>query len=325
MKRSMSMNIKAAPMEGLTDATFRRAHFECFGGVAKYYIPFISPTQHHLFTPHDLRAISPEVNAGVPVVPQLLCRDAEHFLWAAGELAAMGYDEVNLNIGCPSGTVTAKGKGSGMLRDLPGLRAMLDEVFARAPLHVSIKTRIGFTDQEEWPAILELLADYPMHELIIHPRTRSEFYKGEVHQSAFDLASQYDLPLVYNGDLFSVADCTALQEKHPGVPMMLGRGLLANPALPRQLLGGPGITVPEIRRFHDRMYEAYQRIFTPSQAHSRMRELMKYMACCFQGVEKPLKALRKSTPDTYEQAIERILDCPLRKDPGYGYDTWMGK
>ncbi len=319
------MEIRCAPMEGLTDAVFRRYHHQCFGGVGKYYIPFVSPTQHHIFTPHDLRAIAPEVNEGIPVVPQLLCRDAEHFLWAARELAAMGYDEVNLNIGCPSGTVTAKGKGAGMLRDLPSLRAMLDEVFARAPMKVSVKTRIGFTNPQEWPAILELLSSYPLHELIIHPRTRMEFYKGEVHPDAFALAAERKLPLVYNGDLFTAEDCTALQQTYPGMPMMLGRGLLSNPALPRQLAGGGGLNVPEIRRFHDLVQEAYSRLYTPAQAHSRMRELMKYISCCFEGVEKPLKALRKSTPATYDQALERILACPIRENPGYGYDTWMGK
>ncbi len=319
------MDIRCAPMEGLTDAVFRRCHHRCFGGVGRYYIPFVSPTQHHLFTPHDMKAISPEVNEGIPVVPQLLCRDAEHFLWAAGELAAMGYGEVNLNIGCPSGTVTAKGKGAGMLRDLPSLRAMLDEVFTRTPVKVSIKTRIGFADADEWPTILELLSGYPAHELIIHPRTRMEFYKGEVHTDAFALAAKRELSLVYNGDLFTAADCASLEAAYPGMPMMLGRGLLANPALARQLSGGEGITVPEIRRFHDLMQDAYARQYTPAQAHSRMRELMKYMACCFEEVDKPLKALRKSTPATYAQAVERILNCPLRKDPGYGYDTWMGK
>ncbi len=319
------MDLRAAPMEGLTDTTFRRIHHQVFGGVTKYYIPFISPTQHHLFTPHDMRAIGPDVNAGVPVVPQLLCKDAEHFLWAARELTTMGYDEVNLNIGCPSGTVTAKGKGSGMLRDLPHLEAMLDEVFAHAPLKVSIKTRIGFTSPAEWPAILELLSRYPAHEIIIHPRTRVEFYKGEVHAEAFAEAAKRPLPLVYNGDLFTASDCLALQAQHPDMPMMIGRGLIANPALPRTLSGGAPLNVPEIRRFHDLMQDAYLQIYPATQAHSRMRELMKYIGCCFEGAEKPLKALRKSTPATYAAAVERILECPLKSDPGYSYWTWMGK
>ena len=94
-----------APLEGVTDAVFRQTHHACFGGVSKYFIPFVSPTQNLVFTSRDLSAVAPEHNIGVPAVPQLLAKDAALFNWAAGELAELGYSEVNLNLGCPSGTV----------------------------------------------------------------------------------------------------------------------------------------------------------------------------------------------------------------------------
>ena len=106
-----------APMEGVTGGEYRRAHHKFFSGVDRYYMPFISPTRDHVFTPRELRNISPEANEGIDAVPQLLTKEPEDFLWAAGELQAMGYREVNLNVGCPSGTVVAKGKGAGMLGD----------------------------------------------------------------------------------------------------------------------------------------------------------------------------------------------------------------
>lgn len=318
------MDIRCAPMEGLTDPTFRRLHHQCFGGVDKYYIPFVSPTQHHVFTPHDLREIAPEVNEGVPVVPQVLWKDAGHFLWAAGEMKRMGYEEVNLNLGCPSGTVTAKGKGAGALRDLMQLRTLLEEIFAHTPVRVSIKTRIGFSDPGEWPEILGVLSHYPMTELIVHLRTRQEFYQGDVHREAFALAREKGLPLVYNGNLFTAGDCRAIQGEFPGVPMMMGRGLLTDPALPRVLRGGEEIAVEEIRRFLLLVREEYACLYTPAQAFSKTRELMKYIACCFTDVKKPLKALRKAAPDSCDQAIERILACKRKEEPGYCYETWMG-
>lgn len=310
------MDIRFAPMEGLTDTVYRRTHARFYGGVSKYYIPFISPTQHHVFTPKELRAIGPEHNAGIPTVPQLLAKDAEHFLWAAGELHEMGYDEVNLNIGCPSGTVTAKGKGAGMLRDLDSLRGFLDGVFAKAPLAVSVKTRVGFESPEEWPAILDLLAGYPFREIILHPRTRAGFYKaGTIFPETFRMAAQRNLPLVYNGDLFTAEDCAALQQEYPDMPMMMGRGLVCNPALAREACGGAPLSIPEFREFHDALYDAYRRDRTLEQAHSRMRELMTYMACCFQDAEKAAKAIRKSKPANYEDAVNRLFDCELADPP----------
>ena len=109
-----------APLEGVTGYAFRRAHARYFAPADKYFAPFFAPTQEHVFPPRVLRELSPANNAGVRAVPQLLCRSAEDFVWAANALAGMGYGEVNLNLGCPSGTVTAKGKGSGLLSPAAG-------------------------------------------------------------------------------------------------------------------------------------------------------------------------------------------------------------
>lgn len=310
------MDIRFAPMEGLTDAIYRRTHHKIFGGVSKYYIPFISPTQHHVFTPKELRAIAPEHNAGVPTVPQLLCKDAAHFLWAAAELKQMGYDEVNLNIGCPSGTVTAKGKGAGMLRDLYALDAFLNEVCARISVAISVKTRIGFEHPDEWTEILQVLTSFPLKEIIIHPRLRSSFYKADtLCPEAFRAAAAKKLPLVYNGDLFTYADCEAIQEEYPGMPMMIGRGMICNPALAREANGGASLNVKEFRTFHDALWDAYRSARPLEQAHSRMRELMIYMSCAFADADKAAKQVRKSNPKTYDDAVDRLFEHDLADPP----------
>lgn len=311
------MDVRLAPMEGVTDAVHRRVHHRLFGGVEKYYIPFITPSTHRVFTTRDLRAIAPENNTGVPCIPQLLTHDAELFLWAAQELADLGYDEVNLNAGCPSGTVTAKGRGAGFLRDLGALRAFLDAIFAASPLPVSIKARIGYYDPAEWPAILAVFRDYPVKELTIHPRTRQEFYKGGVHMDCFAQATESGLPLVFNGNLFSPADCETLLSQYPDMPLMIGRGLVANPALGRQLHGGAAATHDELRAYHDALLAGYSREYPADTVHSRMREHMKYLSCCFVDSHKALKAIRKSTPRNYPEAAAMLFALPLAEHAVY--------
>ena len=186
------MTVYLAPLEGVTDAVFRRVHRDCFSGVAKYFIPFVSPTQNLVFTARDLSILAPENGFGVP---QLLCKDAALFLWAAQALGDMGYGEVNLNLGCPSGTVTAKGKGSGMLRDPVKLDAFLAAVFADAEGPISVKTRLGVEKPEEFAAILDIYNRYPICELTIHPRVMRQLYRGQADRAAFAAVCMRSCPV----------------------------------------------------------------------------------------------------------------------------------
>lgn len=311
------MKIYFAPMEGVTDVIYRRVHRACFPGLAKYYIPFISPTQHLTFTSREQTAVSPAMNAGVPAVPQILTKNAEHFIHTARALSEAGYDEVNLNLGCPSGTVTAKGKGSGMLRDLSALAAFLDAVFAAAPCAISVKTRIGYDSPEEWPALLALLSRYPISELTVHPRTRRELYGGSPHREAFALALESaPFPCVYNGDLRTKADCAALLRDYPGAAaLMIGRGLVSNPALGREVMGGAPLSREDLVSFHDRLLAAYLQAWPKNAVIGHMLEIMKHISLQFDDAQKPLKALRKAaTLEAYEDAARRLLSCPF-KDP----------
>ncbi|MBR4080952.1 MAG: tRNA-dihydrouridine synthase family protein [Clostridia bacterium] len=314
-----------APLEGITDAIFRRVHHEHFGGVDKYFIPFVSPTQNLTFNHRELHAIAPELNEGVPAVPQLLTRDAGHFRWASEALRDMGYTEVNLNIGCPSGTVTAKVKGSGLLREPDVLRELLDGVFAHSALPVSIKTRIGFYDAAEWPSLWEILRDYPMHELIVHPRTRNEFYKGEPHMDTYALAAETACcPLVYNGNIFAPADAEALLAAFPATSaLMLGRGLIANPALAQMLKGGAPLEADKLRDFIEHLFCEYRDRHQLSHALGRIRDVMKHTACCFEDPAKAVKLFRKaSTEADYRAAMTLLFSHPLTAAPAYDTRFW---
>ena len=182
------MRYNAAPMEGLTDRVWRQAHQHIFGGADRYYAPFISPPENRIPVKKKMDELLPEANPGVPVIPQLLGKDGSCAAWMIGVLRQMGYTEVNLNFGCPSGTVTAKGKGAGMLRDLEALDRFLDTVFEEAGGPISVKTRIGVDKPEEFQAILEVYNRYPLAELIIHPRVMRQLYRGQADRDAFAAA-----------------------------------------------------------------------------------------------------------------------------------------
>jgi len=319
MTNPVSCPVYFAPMEGVTDAVYRRVHHAHFGGVDKYFIPFISPTQNLVLTPRERNNVSPEVNAGLNVVPQVLTKKADHFLWAAQLLYDMGYEEINLNVGCPSGTVTAKGKGAGMLLDPQALDGFLEEIYAHTPVRVSIKTRIGFFSPDEFDELLAVYNRYPVHELIVHPRTREQYYKGTPHREIYAACEGGTcLPLVYNGDLFTPQECCDFAGQHPATrALMLGRGMLANPALAQTAAGGDPLTRETLKAFHDDLFTAYREAYHTSAVLGRMREVAKNIACCFEGADKPLKAARKaSSIPVYEEAMARLFgDYTLSANP----------
>ena len=234
------MTLDFAPMEGITGRDLREVHAACFPGVDRYWLPFLTPAANHCFTPRQRRDLEPGPLGYARLVPQVLTRDPADFLWAAGELGELGYAEVNLNLGCPSGTVVGKGKGSGMLRSPEELDRFLETVFSAAPIPVSVKTRIGLEDPAEWERLLPVFARYPIRELCVHPRTRRERYKGRVHFEAFaEAAARLPYPLRYNGNLFTPAAVQRVEAACPGLSgVMIGRGLLADPALIARCRGG---------------------------------------------------------------------------------------
>lgn len=193
-----------APMEGVTSYIYRRIHARMFPGADVYYAPFIAPDGNGNYKISSFRDTLPENNPGLTLVPQLLCSSAAPFISVAKEFQALGYEEINLNVGCPSGTVVSKHKGSGMLRDLAALDEVLADIFSSCPIRVSVKTRMGFADTAEFPAIAEIYRKYPISRLIVHSRDRAGMYKSrpDVDGFASELRS-FPFPVEYNGDVFS--------------------------------------------------------------------------------------------------------------------------
>lgn len=306
-----TMRYYFAPLEGITGYVFRNAHRRLFPGIDKYFTPFISTTRNHKFTNREMRGVLPENNAGTNVVPQLLGKVPEDFVQAARVLKDLGYGEVNLNLGCPSGTVVAKGKGSGFLARPRELDHFLDEIFSHVEISVSVKTRLGIADFDEFWQILEIYNKYNVYELTIHPRVQKDFYQGAVKLDAFGRALRESRnPVCYNGDLRTESDCFALRERFPSVEAaMIGRGLVADPALAVKLLGGGSADIETLRAFHDEIYDGYTRDFGSSRsAMMRMKELWSYMIGLFEGGEDYSKRIKKTTHATeYESLINGIF------------------
>lgn len=302
-----------APMEGLTDSIYRRAHHTYFSGVDRYYMPFLSPTIHRTLTHREDRELPMADSVDFQAVPQVLTKVAEDFLWAAQVCRDRGYDEVNLNVGCPSGTVVSKGKGSGMLRDLDHLDRFLEEIFQESVLPISIKTRLGIENSEEFPKILEIYNRYPIKELTIHPRVRKQFYNGTVDMEMFRYAAQNSRnPLCYNGDITSVAQINKLQLEFPMVEsVMIGRGLVADPGL---LCGGTEIKALE--QFMNALLEEYTVSFGGARnAMFRLKENWGLLHPRFEGVDKLWKRLRKTTDlEEYKAITAEIFHTLPLKD-----------
>ena len=297
-----------APLEGLTDSIYRQLHHEFYPGVDRYYTPFLSPTVHRTLTAKEKRELPSASSLGFHVVPQLLTKNAEDFLWMAHQCADLGYDELNFNLGCPSGTVTAKGKGAGMLRDPDALDRFLDVIFRSSPISVSVKTRIGFETAEEFPALLEIFNQYPIKELTVHPRVRNAFYNGNIDSSAFAYAFDNSrVPLCYNGDILSLKQADSL----PAVnAVMIGRGLIADPGM----LSGKSDDRITLQAFLDALLNTYSQVFGSSRnALFRLKEHWFYLLNRFEGAEKYGKLLRKTTDtNEYISITNHIFaECPF--------------
>ena len=299
------MKIYFAPMEGITDGILRQTHNRIFGGVDVYCLPFHKLTQTLSLLTREIRDISPEENEGLSVLPQALTRDPEQLSAWLFYVSECGYSRADLNLGCPSPTVTKRGRGSGMLRDPDFLKGFLDRVFSNTlPVSLSVKTRIGYESADEWPGILDLLTDYPFAHVTVHVRTMREQYTGGIHPEAFDLALRKGIPHpVYNGDLRTPEDVENLLRRCPATEaVMIGRGLLADPALARRIRGGAAAGEEELRAWYTALYEGWKDRFHATLALGRIKKLMEWPSG---GDIRRKRLLRRA--DSIESCIDAVL------------------
>lgn len=300
-----------APMDGVTRYVYRNAHKTFFDPVDKYFTPFIVANQTGKFKSKERNEFLPENNLDSVVIPQILSNNAEEFIRTAYTLKEHGYDEVNLNLGCPSNTVVSKGKGSGFLAKREMLDAFLEEIFTKSVTKISVKTRIGKESPDEFYDLIEIYNKYPMEELIIHPRIQRDFYNNKPNMNVFkDALALSKHPICYNGDIFDIIDYKDFTKNFPSVDrIMIGRGLIANPGLIHKIKNNVDIEKQTLKAFHDMVRESYKEILT-SEIHvlCKMKELWFYMIRIFTNSEYYGKKIRKSeTLQQYNEIINSLF------------------
>lgn len=312
------MNFYFAPLEGIGGYIYRNAHFQFFGKgkIDKYFSPFIAAGPEVHFHKREIRDVMPENNAGVPLVPQILTNHAQAFVETAKVLQEFGYPEVNLNLGCPSRTVVAKGKGSGFLADPQRLDEFLAQIVEETPMKVSVKTRIGVNSADEMGRLIEIFNQYPLSELIIHPRVQTDYYRNQPNWEKFKEALESSKnPVCYNGDLFTVQDYQRFRETFPDVErIMLGRGILSNPGLVGELLGKERIQKQELREFHDVLLNHYlERFGNDRNTLFKMKELWSYLIRLFSEPGKYAKKIKKAERmPAYLEAVDALFEGTIQ-------------
>lgn len=300
-----------APLEGITWYLYRNAHNLFFPGIEKYFAPFIVASKREEFNAREFNDLTPEHNVGIRLIPQILTNKADDFLHTAKRLEDLGYREINLNLGCPSGTVVSKHKGSGFLAKQEELDRFLEDIFAGTSVAVSIKTRIGKDDPEEFHKLLEIFNRYPLEELIVHPRVQKDFYKNSPNMSAFAEAVKVSKnPICYNGDIVTADDYSRFTSDFSGVDkIMLGRGLIRNPALMNEFSSHTKVDKAVLKEFHDKVYSDYKMVLSGDRnVLFRMKEIWAYMIGLFSDYEKYIKKIRKSQNcHEYEEAVNALF------------------
>lgn len=306
------MKFYLAPLEGITGFTYRNSYNKTFNNIDKYFTPFIVPNTSKSLKTRELRDILPENNKNINVVPQILTNDSEGFINTSMKLQELGYNEINLNLGCPSGTVVSKNRGSGFLAKLEELDIFLDEIFKMDDIKISVKTRIGKDSPDEFYNIIKVYNKYPIHELIIHPRTRQDFYGNKPNLEVFkDGLSLSTNPVCYNGDIFTAEDYAKIKTAFPELDtVMLGRGILANPGLVGLIKDNFQLDKKLLKDFLDELLDNYMDLYKDKNiALLRMKELWGYMLYIFSDNKKYGKKIKKSQDlNDYKSAVFTLFE-----------------
>lgn len=308
----MTLKIYAAPLQGFTEAPWRNIHAELFGGVDAYYTPFIRVERGEV-RHKDLRDIAPENNTTDRLVPQFIASTAAEAQRLIRLLADQGYTEADLNLGCPFPLLAAKHKGAGLLPYPQEVKALLDELAHYPEMRFSVKMRLGWADAKEWRMLLPLLNEAQLSRIVLHPRIGKQQYKGEPDREAFaEFARACAHPIIYNGDLHTADEIQQIAEAFPQLEgIMLGRGLLANPALALEWRRGEGpLSAYELRlrvkTFHERLFHHYSSCLQgDAQLLSKMKPYWEYFLPDLNP--KIRKAIHKATRlDKYLAAVASV-------------------
>lgn len=291
--------IYLAPLQGFTDYIYRKAYSAIFDQVDAFYIPYISVKNRQIINKYA-REVDPLNNPLVKVIPQVLAKNAEELLFLSGFLQDHNYKEINLNLGCPYPMVTRQKRGAGLLPHPQELRNMLHKFFHDQSLNLSVKIRAGMHSANELEKVIAVLNDFPLTNVILHPRIAKQLYSGDIISGAFQFAyEKLNHTLVYNGNIFSLSDYNERRIQFPEISnWMLGRGILMNPFLPAEIKGlffSEETKAKMLKEFHSLIYKGYlEKMDNPGNALNKMQQFWSYFSYCFPNQRKTFKSIKKS-------------------------------
>ena len=318
-----------APMKGLTDHLFRSAFADHFGGFDLAVAPFISTKQGHRIKRNYVKDVLPENNTRLRVVPQILSKTAGDFIVLANYLFDLGYDTINWNLGCPYPMVANKQRGSGMLPYTDRIQIFLEKVIPELRGSLSIKLRLGWKDTTDIFRLLPIIDQYPLSEIMIHPRTGLQRYEGSVDLDTFaDCLAMTHHPVVYNGDIRTVDIFRRLYQRFESVhAWMIGRWCIADPFLAGHITSGVDDIPDKIYRmqqFHKALFEGYSHVLDgPSHVMNKMKGLWRYFSLPFENCKKTMKNITKARrPDQYLERVNDFFEteAQLRQSPYHSHD-----
>ena len=280
------------------------AQHEVFGGVDAYYAPFMR-VEHGEVRRKDLRDVEPERNAGTVLIPQILACPPDHALMMVDALKQMGYQRVDINLGCPFPPIALHRKGSGMLAYPELAEAFFTALAAVDGVEYSVKMRLGWDSNDQWRDILPLMEILKPVNIAVHPRTGKQQYKGELDIEQFEaLLAASPWPVIYNGSVRTTEDIEDITRRYPDIAaVMVGSGLAANPGM-----FAPDAKPDDYRRFHDLLVDGYTEQLNGGEAQL-VRHLQDIWQTFLPGTSHKLfKAIRKSrTLDQYQNAAAAAL------------------
>jgi len=309
------MQIYLAPLQGLTDWIFREAFTEHIGSFDKTFTPFVRMQNGDFYRPSQCNDLLPANNTFQKPVPQFLGKDVESFNRFAALCMEHGYTEVNINLGCPYPMVTGKRMGAGLLPNPTLIAELLEGAFKNSDLKISVKCRLGLEDSSQFEELIPIFNNYPLEEIIIHPRIGKQQYKGEADRETFaKYAPQLKHSVCYNGDILNVADLKEVQNLYPTLDkVMIGRGILENPFLLNEIrneeLTGEA-KIKMLRNFHLSLVEHCKKKYS-GDLHflKRMEELWEYHFMAFENGRKVYKQIKKSrTLAQYEEVVFKAIN-----------------
>jgi tRNA-dihydrouridine synthase C len=327
------MTLLLAPMEGLLDFTLRDV-LTRVGGIDRCVAEFIRVTGT-LLPERVFMRIVPELRhggrtpAGVPVRAQLMGSDAICLAENAARLAALGPAGIDLNFGCPAKIVNRHGGGAALLEDPELLARIVGAVRRAVPaaMPVSAKMRLGFNDDSRTLECAHAIVSGGACELVVHARTKADGYRPPAYWERIALVrAAVAIPVIANGEIWSVSDARRARELSGCDTLMLGRGMVSDPGLALAIVAdargaGAGLTWAELQPLLVAFWTLVCGHIEPRARAGRLKQWLNYLRRCHPQAETAYAAVR--TINDPQRVAEQLGLAPPPRAGAHGKEELL--